>query len=251
LSRTASGRSLIEWPVRVEAALWRRLRFENDAACREAIFNRYTPQAVRIAHAEFRGLPVGGCDRQDYEQWAFSGLLEAIDRFDPLRGPPFGAFARQRIRGAIIEGRTRGNDEIARRSQARRARTERISSLLGDVSADVETGDALAELSRLVVALAIGLASETASMRPAALEDADALGVMSNYDAGVWRDLCFGVRREIDRLPAQERAVVRHHYFNGIAFCDIATLIGLTPGRISQIHRNALKRLRESLARIE
>jgi RNA polymerase sigma factor for flagellar operon FliA len=51
----------------------------------------------------------------------------------------------------------------------------------------------------------------------------------------------------VNALPAQERRVVREHYFQERPFQDIAETMRLTKGRISQIHHRALRRLRESL----
>jgi len=51
-------------------------------------------------------------------------------------------------------------------------------------------------------------------------------------------------------LPAHlERQVIEYHYLQGLLFADIATLLGLSRGRVSQIHSSALFRLRKSLAK--
>lgn len=52
-------------------------------------------------------------------------------------------------------------------------------------------------------------------------------------------------------MPAAEKAVIQHHYSNGVDFTHIARALGLSKGRVSQLHHSALKRLREQLRRFE
>ena len=51
----------------------------------------------------------------------------------------------------------------------------------------------------------------------------------------------------VDSLPTQERKVIRHHYFQEVAFDEIAQSMQLTRARISQIHRKALTRLKDTI----
>jgi RNA polymerase sigma factor for flagellar operon FliA len=48
----------------------------------------------------------------------------------------------------------------------------------------------------------------------------------------------------VDGLPPQQKTVIRSHYLQGIPFERVADTLGLTKGRISQIHRQALLHLR-------
>jgi len=49
----------------------------------------------------------------------------------------------------------------------------------------------------------------------------------------------------VERLPAPERRVVFTHYFQLHTFEEIASDLGLTKGRVSQLHHAALRRIRE------
>ena len=40
--------------------------------------------------------------------------------------------------------------------------------------------------------------------------------------------------------------MIRYHYYQGLEFKEIAALFGVTKGRISQIHRQALQLIREA-----
>ncbi|MBW8743393.1 MAG: hypothetical protein JF628_03435 [Sphingomonas sp.] len=53
-----------------------------------------------------------------------------------------------------------------------------------------------------------------------------------------------------EQLPEAERRVIFRHYFQQQPFDDIAAGMGLTKGRISQLHHAALRRLRERLRQL-
>lgn len=235
------GLDLIARPKQVEAALWRRLRFEQEARCREMLFNTYQALARAIAASEFRRRPAYGLERADFQQLACGGLLEAIDRFDPLRGAPFDAFAKHRIRGAIADGLARSSEAGAQYSHRRRAEVERLRSL----SAEIDSSDSIAALSDVAAALAIGLVAEGAKLIDETPGGEDR--GLDAYEGVSWRDTQLSVLREIDRLPDAERTVLQQHYVNSVPFVQIAQLLGVSKGRVSQLHRSAMMRVRERL----
>jgi RNA polymerase sigma factor for flagellar operon FliA len=55
------------------------------------------------------------------------------------------------------------------------------------------------------------------------------------------------LQREILHLPEREQVILRKHYIEGVSFEDIAILLRLTKGRISQLHREALLLLRKRM----
>ncbi|KQN21414.1 hypothetical protein ASE86_14405 [Sphingomonas sp. Leaf33] len=238
---TKAGLDIVVVPPRVEASLWRRLRFENEIGCRQLIFGRYRALALIIARRQHGRRPRHGADLGDMEHFAYEGLLQAIDRFDPLRGIPFGAFARRRIVGSVADGVARMSEVDDAWSQRRRQEVDRARSL---VETDANAADPVAALAALAAGLAIGLMIEGGTMRIG--EDApdprpDA------YQSLAWRELQALVARGIDELPERERWVVRQHYEAGVSFTQIADLLGLSKGRVSQIHAAAIGRLRQRL----
>jgi RNA polymerase sigma factor for flagellar operon FliA len=57
------------------------------------------------------------------------------------------------------------------------------------------------------------------------------------------------LRDLVSQLSEQQRLVIRHHYLQEIPFDEIAALMGVTRGRVSQLHRQGLTRLRELLGK--
>ncbi len=240
------GITLVQRPAWVEASLWRRLRFEDQAACRETIFSNYHELARRIASFEFRRRPAYGLERIDFEQLAYRGLLEAIDRYDPLRATPFGAYARPRIRGAISDALARSSEAGARYSERRRLERERMQSLAPTQT--LSASDPLAALTDLAVGLALGfLLEDTANLAGSIATEP----MINGYHSVSWNEMQVCVLEEIAHLPDAERTVLEQHYLKGVSFTLIADMLGLSKGRISQLHRKALEHVRARLRQPE
>ncbi|MGQ0661112.1 sigma-70 family RNA polymerase sigma factor [Sphingosinicella sp.] len=240
----ASGMDLVVRPARVEASLWRRLRFEAEPECRETLFNRYVALARLLARRQSRRHATLRADRGELEQFAFEALLQAIDRYDPLRGIPFIAFARRRILGAIADGIARLSEVGAQLRVRRRLEQERLRSLAAAEAEAAVQDDALARLSELAMGLALGIMLEGTGL----YSDEDEIDpAPSPYESLEWRQLHARLGQEVERLPPKEAAVVRQHYNHGLSFAQIARLLELSRGRVSQLHNAALGRLRKRI----
>ena len=236
------GLDLLVRPERAEALLWLRLRFEKKQEAREPLFNRYAGFARSIA---VRLRPWGQpANVRDAEQWAYTGLLQAIDSYDPLRGSPFRAFAKPRIAGCVRDGFARSDEFEAQWASRRRQERERLRSLKARQTA--EQDDPIETLGAIAACLAIGLMLDGTRL----MGDDDAPDpAPSAYDSLAWRQTQAALQREVGRLSKSEASVIRQHYANGLAFTQIAELMGLSRGRISQIHSAALAKLRKRLPR--
>ena len=229
----------MEKPEAIEASNWRRLRFENESSCRETLFQFHLPTAKAIAGREFSRRPAYGLEREEFNQLAYAGLLEAIDRFDPLFGVKFQSFAGPRIRGSISDGLQISSEDGAGFTFRQRVERERVKSIMTNL--ENEDHDALDRLGELVIGLALGLLAESD----------DALTPDGPYEPTYgtleWRELVVSIQQGISRLSADESFVLQQHYFNNVAFKTIAELMKLSPGRVSQLHRRGLMQLREEL----
>jgi RNA polymerase sigma factor for flagellar operon FliA len=239
--RSPSGLDILLHPSRVEASLWRRLRLEDEPGCRAALFDRYASFARAIAVRRHARRSSRRVDRSDFEQFAYQGLLEAIDRFDPLMGAPFTAFARRRIVGCISDGIERMTDVDAQFNRRQRIERERARSLATEEPAAEGAEDPLAALADLALGLALGLMLEGTGViaGPNGIDPRP-----TPYEGAAWRDMRARLANEVSRLPERERLIVRQHYDTGLSFTQIAQLLGISRGRVSQLHRNAINRLR-------
>lgn len=241
--RQARGLDLLTRPDRVEASLWRSHRAGAGDGSRQRLFDHYRPFARKLAAYHWGRRKPDNFERGDLEQLAYEALLQAIDRYDPQRNVPFEAYARLRIAGHIANCLATMSEASAQYRYRRRTERERLRSLNRP---DGEPGeDALTALSRLAATLALGLMLEDGEgIDPDTLPDTQP----SAFESLAWHEMKRKIADQIAALPAREADVVRQHYLNGVSFQQIAGLMGLSKGRISQIHRAALSRLRDQLA---
>lgn len=240
------GLQLVVDPGREEAAAWRRHIERPDEFTRIALFDRYRPFALKTAKNEWMRCRDLGLDRGDADQLAYEALLQSIDRFDPRRGAPFTAYARLRIRGAIRNALPKAREVNAIYGAQKRMERDRLKSLKAAAAAAPEPLDPIEALRELVVGVAIGfMLEETAED---ALDDVES-GDPSAYDSAVWNELLAELGERLEDLPAREKFILQYHYQQDVPFTEIAKLLGLSKGRISQLHAQAVQRLRKQLSK--
>lgn len=227
--------------VRAVRHLWDAYAISRDAQTRHELIEHYMPVAKVIAAKVFglRSDPSASFD--DYLQYARVGLIEAVDRYDATRSVPFEAYSAARIRGAILNGLERESEESAQRSFWRSRMQERTDSLLGERQSSPER-TTLQELIQVTVGLALGLVLDEAAQ-----EIVDEQPRANPYAMTEMEQLTRHVRGLLMKLPEREQQVIRGHYFEGRELQSIAVEYGVTKGRVSQLHAQALTRLRDML----
>jgi RNA polymerase sigma factor for flagellar operon FliA len=213
-----------------EKELWHRWTAHREGAAREALIQLHASWARLVARDVFLKARIKDAEWGDYVQNATVGLIEAIDRYEPVRGVDFRTYARHRVRGAVFNGLR----HLASQSFGLVATVneERSSSL------SREEDDPLLSFATWTVGVGIGHLLETASLHDHRDEADDPYATAS-------RDQISGLlRAALAQLSARERLVLTLHYFQHVPFVDIALELRLTKGRISQIHRQAIDALR-------
>ena len=229
-----------------ERGWWGDLQTTGRAAdiARHALFARYQPLARRIAWRFYRDQPAARVELAELVQLSSVGLLEAISRYRPELGVPFRYFGPRRISGEIVDGVARLSEVNRQISVASRMRRERAQSLSAQSRTVSDLDAQLNLIGDIAAELALGLMLEDGAMVSA--EDRDP--AQDAYQTLAWRQAVERVQAAINGLGERERKVVALHYLDGLTFENIAKLLGLSKGRISQIHRVALSVLRKRLS---
>jgi RNA polymerase sigma factor FliA len=183
----------------------------------------------------------------DYLQYARIGLLEAFERFEPAHGVQFRTFAAHRIRGAILDGVAQLSERQQQAALRRRVRHDRATSLLEDADPAVAGGrGVLEQLAEVALGLAIGILLEDTGMF--ADESTAPAAPDGPYRSVALKQTRARLDEMVHRLAESERRVIKQHYHYGHPFEQIAREVGVTKGRISQIHKQALQSLRAMLS---
>jgi RNA polymerase sigma factor FliA len=220
--------------------LWQRWQKERSAATRNALIVHYSPWARLVARDVYLRVYLLKDAWHDCVQNALLGLMEAIERFDAGRGVPFHPFARLRVRGAVFDGLRALREthvELGHALKERHAATqERVDSLLEGT----EGGDPLEAFIAATVGLGLGFLLDVQSM-PGAVDPSDAYAELEKTQ------LSTAIAECVDQLPERDRAIIVRHYYHQQPFVEIASELGVTKGRVSQLHKRALQQLRNSL----
>lgn len=146
-----------------------------------------------------------------------------------------------RIRGCIRNELAKASEAGAHFNYRKRAERDRLRSLRA--AADAKE-DSLSLIAGLTVKIAIGaLLEEPTFVEP----DELASGDPSAYETVVWKQLLGELDQRLGQLPKNEAVVLEQHYRQGVAFKQIAQLLGLSQGRVSQLHAQGLEWLRRQL----
>jgi RNA polymerase sigma factor for flagellar operon FliA len=179
----------------------------------------------------------------DYLQLATVGLIEAVDRFDPERGNKFETYAASRISGAILNGISVSSEIQEQIAARRRIVRERLAALQAAAPAAGDPAALFAQLADLAVGLAVGFALEDTGM----YQGGDEHYVDQAYSGIELRQIKHRVADLVTGLPEQQKQVITGHYLQQQPFEQIALKLQLSRGRVSQIHKEALGKLRDAL----
>ncbi len=227
---------------------------ETRAERSDELVHQHAPLVKRIAYHLLARLP-SSVQLEDLIQAGMIGLLEAAARYDPSRGASFETYAGIRIRGAMVDEVRRG--DWVPRSVHRDARriAEAIQAVEHRSGRDATDQDVARELD-------LPLDKYHASLRDAAsgrLFSIDALG--EALDAEGQESLASGspaeqverarvqqrIAEAIGQLPEREKLVLALYYDEELNLKEIGLVLSVSESRVSQLHSQALLRLRSRL----
>ncbi|GAB2617221.1 sigma-70 family RNA polymerase sigma factor [Novilysobacter erysipheiresistens] len=220
--------------VAMEAELWCRYSRDRDTDAWNQLATLYGPWAASVARSVHRRVWAYPVDLEDFVQNARVGLLEAMSRYDPDRGIAFQAYAKPRIRGAVFNGlKAVLGDRPTPRDEARlKARLHSLQR-----SHDGES-DAFDTVVNTIAELGLGLLLDEVVQSQAAS------GTGEGYAYARASEVEARLAAAVERLPQRLALIIRAHYYEHLQFQELAATLGVTKGRVSQLHRAGLERLR-------
>ena len=222
--------------------LWEQWHAKRELIVRNALVVRYSPWARMVARDVYIRVHFLGDAWQDCTQNALIGLLEAVERFDPNRSTKFETYARHRVRGAVFNGLRVLRENLAQGSQGGARTYDQTDTIVARARSldDDSTTDPLDAFVAIAVGLGLGFLLDEESF-PGARTPAD-------VDAELEKDeLRASVAEGVEQLGEREQMILTLHYYHHIPFVDIASRLAITKGRVSQLHKRALDRLRAVL----
>lgn len=200
-------------------------------------------------------------DPEELYAWGMEGLVQAAECFDSSRGLSFATYAIHRIRGRILDELRRA-DPLPRplRSLVKRLARARLDlgHELGREPTRIELADELGiseiQLRRVEEASSAAIVSLdrlTGGDGEGGLFDIDDADTSVDPDRRAEKaDLASRLRAAIAGLNERQRLVLQRCYVEEEPLTAIGRVLGVSPSRVSQIHREAVLMLRRRLTEV-
>ncbi len=212
------------------------------------LVEEYAPLVRKIAYRVLRRLPEDqiSVELEDLVNIGMLGLFEADGKYDPEAGQSFESFAEFRIRGAMLD-ELRKRDFFPRRLRAKANKLQKAErKLRSALNRDPSDEEVAAELNISTTQLQ-KVRRET---QPYSFVDQSDPTIQLRAD----RDTPFQIVEQMQRhhqlqeallkLTDREQMILDLYFNQDFAQREIAQMMELTEGRISQIKSAALKKLR-------
>ena len=187
------------------------------------------------------------------------GLMDAIDKYDPTRDNKFKTYAEFRIRGAILD-ELRAQDWVPRSVRDKEKILDKaantLAARLGRTPTDIEISThlgltlnefhTLSNQVRPINMLSID--------KPSGFSNIDCKDLLNllDKDADPFSHLNVKsaktvIKQSIAELPERQRIVLSLYYYAEYNLKQIGSVLGVTESRISQLHAQAIRRLKSKL----
>lgn len=234
-----------------------RIAYEPSGSSCEAVVRRHLPLVRDVAHNIACRQP----PRVEFDElvsWGMEGLLDAYQRYRPDKHASFRTYARFRVRGMILDN-LREQDWLSRTARKKAVLLERTRTRLEGLLARAPREDEIAQALHIDINALRTMARQTEfgtisfeDLSPAEHgrsevdqhmpdRDSDPLQAVLGYERA-----CL-VAEALRRLPAKEFTALDAYYRRDLTMREVADEIGISESRVSQLHSQAIERLRSLL----
>ncbi|KLU65034.1 RNA polymerase sigma factor FliA [Desulfosporosinus acididurans] len=230
---------------------------------KQEYIERYLPLVKRIAGRLSMSLPPH-IEEDDIIGYGVFGLLDAIDRFEAARGFKFETYASIRIRGAMIDG-LRTMDWVPHSARQKVKRVQDGFAELEYQLGRAATSEEVAEMLNVKVEEINGILAQAQVLTLTSFDETTVdnegdssgspLNLLIDDDA---QEAYQAIEKEeqkkilalaVEKLPEKEKLVIALYYQEELTLKEIAAVLKLSESRISQLHSQAIMRLRGRLSR--
>jgi RNA polymerase sigma factor for flagellar operon FliA len=211
---------------------------------------KYAPLVKRIAYQIVSRLSAN-VEVDDLIQEGMTGLLDALQRYKPQPNLSFEVYAKTRIRGAIYDS-CRQNDVLPRHQRDQLTALERATRSLEQKLGRAPEEQEIADEAGLSLEDYFSAMSNMVNLMPLDELPENMMPLEHNADPMKhlsMKQVASKLEDALKVLPKKEQLVIGLHYQEELAFKDIADVLSLTPGRVSQLHSQAMVRIRAHLSK--
>lgn len=237
--------------------LWEQYAKERTPQIREQIIIEYA-NLVKIVAGRLSMYLGYTVEYDDLVGYGTFGLIDAIDKFDLLKGVKFETYASLRIRGAILD-QIRKMDWIPRTLRQKQKKIDQAYQKLelqyGRPGTDEELAEEIGistdELSswqnQTKVTNLISL-DEFLEQGTEVRVDADASSHFEQPERVMEKEEMKQILLQtLEQLTENERKVITLYYYEDLTLKEISHILEVSESRVSQLHTKALQKMRQRL----
>jgi RNA polymerase sigma factor for flagellar operon FliA len=227
-------------------------------ADKNSLLTAHMPLVKRLAHHMKAKLPPS-VEVDDLIQAGMMGLLDAINRYEENQGAQFETYAVLRIRGAMLD-ELRNSDWMPRSTRQNMRKVEQAMATLQQQLGRPPSESEVAKSLKLSLADYQDMLGDSGGHQLVYYEDFhdDADGNDSFLDryavddddplkSLLDSDFRQAVIDAIDALPPREKMLMGLYYEEELNLKEIGAVMGVSESRVSQLHTQAVARLRSYL----
>ncbi|GAB3371773.1 RNA polymerase sigma factor FliA [Massilia agri] len=222
------------------------------------LLTEHMPLVKRLAHHMKAKLPPS-VEVDDLVQAGMMGLLDAINRYEDNHGAQFETYAVLRIRGAMLD-ELRNSDWMPRSTRQNMRKVEAAMEALQQRLGRPASESEIAKSLKMSLADYQEMLGDSGGHQLVYYEDFHdsedgSDGFLDRYavdDSDPLRSLLdTGFRQAvidaIDNLPPREKMLMGLYYEEELNLKEIGAVMGVSESRVSQLHTQAVSRLRAAL----
>ena len=191
-----------------------------------------------------------GTETDDLYQLGCLGFLKAVEGFDLEYGTQFSTYAVPKISGEIR--RFLRDDGTVKVSRSIKEQAATIKSMRSQLTSILGREPTIAEISRQTgftpeeIALAETATAATESIHRETGEDGFTLeNVLTDTESEEKLVEKISLRQAIEKLPEQEKMVVKLRYFHGLTQDRVSKVLSVSQVQVSRIEKKALGNLKK------
>lgn len=242
-------------------ALYREFRRTGDPRLRDRLILTLAPMVKYLVYRKISQIS-SHFDADDFISVGIEALIRSIDRFDPDRGVSLESFTWTRVQGAIIDELRRQDwtPRSVRQTESRyRKAREGFVARNGRDPTPREAAELMGmtpeELQAHELDVMMGeLASLDVPVRLEHGATVDRIETLPSTDAGddpavsaTRHDATRRLREAVAALDAREQSIAVLLYVEELTLREVGAVVGLSEGRVCQIHRELRAKLRGDL----
>ncbi|WP_127718028.1 FliA/WhiG family RNA polymerase sigma factor [Halobacteriovorax sp. HLS] len=231
-----------------------------DPKVKDEIIIEYAPLIKYIAQKIASRLP-SNVELDDLISCGVIGLMDAIEKFDPSRDNKFKTYAEFRIRGSILD-ELRAQDWVPRSVREKAKLVERayakIEAAEGRPATDEEmcaelgvNQDEFYDLINKAKSVSVLNIDDSASFNKG--DKKLIAGLMEDsknsnpFTAVANKNSRDKIKEGIAQLPEKQRLVLSLYYYEDLNLKEIGQVLDVTESRVSQLHTQAIMKLKVKL----